>query len=183
MAVPHCPDCTHSLGSTLFVPQLGGRLGDTKLHVSCERVDNWIQSIGRKVANVARKFEGVPPALRVCWIAVHHSGSLAESLASIEPTWMQVVVGSVLVDGSWQPLLRRAQHLTADLHANYLDSEKDTCYVHADCFFWHTSHLLFDLDCAGSSDIVSCGLDVPPSLKGRRATRLGCCCHVPSMPS
>ena len=32
MVVPHCADYIHPLGSTFFVPQLAGRLGDTKLH-------------------------------------------------------------------------------------------------------------------------------------------------------
>ena len=34
VAVPHRTDCAHSLRSTFFVPQLGGRLGDAKLYGS-----------------------------------------------------------------------------------------------------------------------------------------------------
>ena len=40
VAVPHCTNCTHPLGSTFFVPQLGGRFGDGKLNRSCIGVAN-----------------------------------------------------------------------------------------------------------------------------------------------
>ena len=100
VAVPHCPDCTHPLGITLSVPKLGGRLGDSKLNRSQQRSANWIHTIERQFDKQSRSGEGVPPAMRVSWIAIYHSKSLAESLVSIEPTRMQTVVGSLFADRS-----------------------------------------------------------------------------------
>ena len=55
--------------------------------------------------------EDVPPATRASWLAISHCKSLAESLASTEPTRMQSVVGSVPADGSGQFFSGRTRHL------------------------------------------------------------------------
>ena len=56
--------------------------------------------------------QGAPPAMRVRWLAIHHSKSLAESLASTEPTRMQSVVGSLLADGGCQCFLGHIKPLS-----------------------------------------------------------------------
>lgn len=49
--------------------------------------------------------------------------------------------------------------------------------------FWCHTIFLLHVDCAGSSDALSCGLHVPPCGRGREATRLGYCRHIfPDMP-
>ena len=73
VAVPHCTNCTHSLGRTFFVPQLGGRRGDTKLNRSRQRSHNSIPTVvEEKIDKLSLIVEGVPPAIRVSWIASHH---------------------------------------------------------------------------------------------------------------
>ena len=100
MVVPHCPNCAHPLRSTLFVPQLAGRLDIIKLTRGPEGMaDSSILGIDtcKGTTIFLLSFEGVPPAGRAYWIAIDHSASLAEYLASTEPTRLQTVVGSVLV--------------------------------------------------------------------------------------
>ena len=90
VAVPHCTNCTHPLCSTFFAPQLGGRLGDTKLN-RCRSI-----GLGRSSPTIHLScstpwkldVEVEPPAIGIRCLAISHSKSLAESLASTEPTRM-----------------------------------------------------------------------------------------------
>ena len=110
VVVPHCPNCAHPLRSTLFVPQLAGRLDIIKFTRGPEGTADWSilgidkckGTMGVGVGTFLLRFEGVPPAGRAYWIAIDHSTSLAEYLASTEPTRLQTVVGSVLVDWNCQ---------------------------------------------------------------------------------
>ena len=188
MAVPHCTDCAHSLGSTFFVPQLGGRFGDAKLYRSWRGVATWI--LGNSTLHTEGRLdipslngEGVPPAIRVRWLAVPDSKSLAECLASTVPTRMQSVVGSVPADGSCICFPGRTKHLSG--HAFSYEFWVHHSFVGGVCEqFVHVwrSNLLLHLECAGDSDTAWCRLDFPESPRARQKTRLGCSCHVPRMP-
>ena len=169
VAVPHCTDCTHPLGSKFLVPQLGGRLGDTKLNHSYEEnIHHARRSIEAKCGRHSRNVEGVPPAMRVSWNAIYHSKSIAESLASIEPTRMQSVAGSVPADGSCHVFPLLLEQLPGT------NVGRDFCVQDQGCEFCcvcdriigrslHTNfrYLLLNLECADNSDTVSCHLDIP----------------------
>ena len=190
VAVPYCTNYTHPFGSTFFVPQLGGGLVDAELNRSCKRSCNSKRILTASWVSLSpNSAEALPPAMRDSWIAIPHWKSIAESLASIEPTWMQIVVRSVPADGSCQsfpicikrlaepdphdrnvrPCHWRGVHLG---HCGVPDASLD----HLCC-----TDSILDLDRAGSNDAVSCGLNVAQSPEGRPATRLGCRFNIPSM--
>ena len=156
------------------------------LHVSYQRDLNWIHTIAMEWSSaLASNFEVVPLVLRVCWVAIDHSKSFAESLASIEQTRMQTVVGLVLVDGSWQPFRRHTRlHFgrTQNSPARVIEKVYTCLYDLYNCYWICSTNLLPDLDFAGGNNTMSCGLDVPQSLEDRQATRLGCSCHIPGLP-
>ena len=192
VAVPHCTDCTHPLGSTFFVPQLGGRLGDM---LSCIAAGKGLQPGYLEIRHSIPKVDWTSPLLMV-----------REFLLLFEFVGLQFLIQNRL-QSLWPALNRpgckvwlarclrmevasrfpwRTERLSG--HAFSLTMSSGSIIRLSvftfTCHFvrvWR-SNLLLHLERAGDSDTVSCRLDFPESPRARQRTRLGCSCHVPSMP-